>query len=196
MPVQSLPTRRYTEAEFLAARDAAPPGERWELVDGEALVTPGSHWLHQRTAIELMVSLRQYVQQQAIGETFISPLDLRLATALILQPDILVVPPATLSSRADIVNRALLAVEIISPSSARYDRFTKRLKYQQHRVTEYWIVDEQSRSIERWQPDDERPAVLDGTLVWQPAGASEPFTLDIQQFFRTVLPADEVSGDA
>src|SRR5262245_41713278 len=45
MPAQRAPHRRWTEEEFYAARDAAPPGERWELVDGEALVTPSPHWV-------------------------------------------------------------------------------------------------------------------------------------------------------
>src|SRR5437660_1715351 len=43
MPAQRQ-NRRWTEAEFYAARDAAPAGERWELVDGEVLVTPSPHW--------------------------------------------------------------------------------------------------------------------------------------------------------
>src|SRR6185437_308766 len=37
-------TRPWAEAEFRAARDAAPQGERWELVDGMALVTPSASW--------------------------------------------------------------------------------------------------------------------------------------------------------
>ena len=39
MPVRA-PHRPWTEDEFYTARDAAPPGERWELVDGEVLVAP------------------------------------------------------------------------------------------------------------------------------------------------------------
>lgn len=33
MPSTLPSSRRYTEDEFLAARDAAPRGERWELLD-------------------------------------------------------------------------------------------------------------------------------------------------------------------
>ena len=36
MPVQRVSQRKWTVEEFYAARDAAPPGERWELVDGES----------------------------------------------------------------------------------------------------------------------------------------------------------------
>ena len=48
MPAQRAPDRRWTEEEFYVAREAAPPGERWELVDGQVLVTPSPHWVHQR----------------------------------------------------------------------------------------------------------------------------------------------------
>ena len=54
------PHRPWTEEEFHAARDAAPPGERWELVDGEVLVTPSPDWVHQRIVGRLYVLLDAY----------------------------------------------------------------------------------------------------------------------------------------
>ena len=85
----------------------------------------------------------------------------------------------------------MLAAEVLSPSSARYDRVKKRPAYQRNRVSEYWIIDEQSRTIERWRPDDERPDVISDELMWQPAGANEPFTVALPEFFRGLLPEDE-----
>jgi Uma2 family endonuclease len=80
----------------------------------------------------------------------------------------------------------LLAVEVLSPSSGRYDRVTKRPHYQRH-VPEYWIVDLDARLFERWRAGDERPEILTETLEWTPAGASEPFTLDLIRFFALVF---------
>jgi Uma2 family endonuclease len=82
-----------------------------------------------------------------------------------------------------LVSRLLLGVEALSPSSARFDRVIKRPRYQRNRVPEYWIVDRESRTFERWQPDDERPAILSDTLVWHPEGASMSFELDIPSLF-------------
>ena len=48
-----------------------------------------------------------------------------------------------------------------------------------------------SQTIERWTPDDERPSLLAEQLVWHPAGASEPFVLDIVQFFKDVTAEDD-----
>ena len=157
--------RRWTEEEFYAARDAAPYGERWELVDGAVLVTPMPHWTHQRAVFRLGVALDAYVRSQSIGEVFTAPLDVKLQPGLVLQPDILVVPDGVLRAHGDIVNRLLLAVEAISPGSARYDRVIKRPADQRNRLPEYWVVDERSGTVERWRPDDERPEILSEQLV-------------------------------
>jgi Uma2 family endonuclease len=180
--------RRWTEAEFYEARDAAPFGERWELVDGEVLVTPSPHWVHQRIVLRLAEHLVPYVRAQKLGETFISPLDVKLEPGLVLQPDLLVVPNGELRTREDIVRRLLLAVEMISPGSARHDRVTKRPRYQRNRVPEYWIVDDTSQTVERWRPDDTRPELLAEQLVWAPEGCQQPFVLDLVAFFTSVLP--------
>ena len=62
----------------------------------------------------------------------------------------------------------LLAVEVLSPSTARADRTVKRRLYQRAGVPEYWIVDLEARLVERWRPADERPEVLTDTLTWRP----------------------------
>jgi Uma2 family endonuclease len=181
--------RRWTEADFYKARDDAPFGERWELVDGEVLVTPSPHWVHQRIVVRLLERLLPYVRDQNLGEVFVAPLDVKLEPGLVLQPDLLVVPNGELRTREDTVRRLLLAVETISPGSARHDRVTKRPRYQRNRVPEYWIVDENSQTVERWRPDDTRPELLAEQLIWSPDGCREPFVLDLVSFFSAVLPA-------
>jgi Uma2 family endonuclease len=191
MPAHRALRRRWTEEEFYAARDAAPPGERWELVDGEVLVTPSPHWMHQRILVRLTVLLDPYVRTQGLGELFVSPLDVKLEPGLVLQPDLLVVPAGELRRKSDIVRRLLLAVETVSPSSARHDRVTKRPVYQRNRVPEYWIVDEMSRTVERWTPVDERPELVAERLAWHPAGAAQPFVLDLVAFFAEIAAEDD-----
>jgi Uma2 family endonuclease len=75
---------------------------------------------------------------------------------------------------------------VLSPSSAQHDRVRKRPLYQRH-VPEYWIVDLDARLVERWRPDDDRPEILTGVLAWHPAGASEPFRLELPAYFAQVL---------
>jgi len=195
MPAQRTDTRRWTEEEFYAARDAAPPGERWELVDGELLVTPSPHWTHQNVVGRLFVLLDAYVRAHSLGMVFCAPLDVRLRSGLVTQPDLLVVPAGLLGTYEDTVNQLLLAVETISPGSARFDRVVKRPRYQRERVPEYWIIDQRSETIERWRPDDERPEILADRLIWHPEGAVEPLDVDVVRFFADLaLPREEGSG--
>ena len=62
----------------------------------------------------------------------------------------------------------------------------KRPLYQRH-VPDYWIVDLVARLFERWATSDDRPELLIETLVWSPAGAATPFTLDVTLFFASVF---------
>ena len=183
MAAQQL-ARRWTEAEFEVARDASPAGERWELVDGEVLVTPSPHWQHQRIIVRLVARLEEYLGAQGVGTAFVAPLDVKLEPGSVTQPDILVVPAGHLDDEIYFVSRLLLAVEVISSASARFDHVIKRPRYQRSRVPEYWVVDRESRTFERWQPDDERPAILSDVLVWHPEGAKTPFLLDIPSLFE------------
>jgi len=84
----------------------------------------------------------------------------------------------------------LLAVEVVSPSSIRADRFTKRRLYQEVRVPCYWVVDPDQRTVEAWAPDDTFPTVERERVTWQPAGAGEVFVLELpscsSRFERTV----------
>jgi Uma2 family endonuclease len=92
MAAQRTADRRWTEDEFYEARDAAPPGERWELVDGSVLATPSPHWTHQRAVARLFVLLDAYVRRQQIGETFFSPLDVKLEPGLEFFADVAALP--------------------------------------------------------------------------------------------------------
>jgi Uma2 family endonuclease len=81
----------------------------------------------------------------------------------------------------------LLAVEVLSPSTARADRQVKRRLYQEERVGEYWIVDLDARVVERWRAGDDRPEIVAGTLSWNAEPSGPPFELDLPRFFSEVL---------
>lgn len=182
--------RRWSAREVRELIDRSPLATpRYELVDGELLVTPSPGAPHQDAAFRLLQALNAYLEIVPIGYGFMSPLDVDLETELIVQPDVLVVPMAEfqrLRREKRPVRELLIAAEILSPSSGRFDRVTKRGPYQRH-AGEYWIVDLDSRVVERWQPNDERPQILSRELVWHPAVAAEAFRLDLPRYFAEVL---------
>lgn len=95
------------------------------------------------------------------------------------------------------MTRLLLAVEVLSPGSARHDRITKRRFFQAQQVPDYWVVDGEANAFEMWRPGDERAALVDDRLEWRPAGADVAFELDVRQLFIDVsdAPAPASAGE-
>ena len=174
--------RYYTRDEVLAFPD---DGNRYELVYGELLVSPSPVVSHQLVVGRLFASLHSYVERYAVGRAFMSPADLSWGREdVIVQPDVFVVSPANArASQWEAMRRFHLFVEVLSPSTARYDRFTKRRLYQEMQVPLYWLIDLARRQAEVWTPGASTPGYEERRLVWEPAGASEAFAMDLAELF-------------
>jgi len=183
--------RRWTLIEVRALIDATPePAPRFELVDGELLVTPSPVTRHQRAVRALLVAIDAYLERTAFGEALDSPFDVQLEPDTIVQPDVFAVPREE-ARRLDTEMPArslILVIEVISPSSALADRGPKRELYQRH-VPDYWIVDLDAQLFERWRPGDDRPEIVRERIEWNPAGASDVFTLDLPAYFARLVGA-------
>jgi Uma2 family endonuclease len=119
----------------------------------------------------------------------LAPADLDLRSGQLVQPDLFVVPlqPDGREPKAwSDCGIPLLIAEVRSPSTAYHDRTTKRLRFQQSGVAEYWIVDADARAFERWNPSDSRPEVLDDRITWHPEGVSDALVIDLAEYFREV----------
>ena len=117
-----------------------------------------------------------------------APADIIFSARRLLQPDLLVVPsrPGEPPPNWVAVKSLPLVVEVLSPSTARADRYRKRAIYMDEGVGEYWIVDAGQRLIERWRPGDSEPQVITDELVWSPREGVAPFTLDVVAYFDEV----------
>ena len=186
MAMPALMPRFWTAAEVQALPD--DPSNRYECVDGVLLVSPTPRLVHQSAVSELIFVLESLVRPAGIGTVFVAPSDWVLDPRTLVQPDVYVVPlvdgrrPRTDEERG----HPLLFIEILSPSTARFDRVVKRGRYQRANI-EYWIVDLDSRLIERWLPGDERPSIHAERVEWQPVGAETPFVIALEPFFTEVL---------
>lgn len=177
---------RWTAAQV---RELPDDGNRYEVVDGELLVTPAPRYDHQDAVAQLWRRLDDYLQIVLVGHATISPADVELDPHTLVQPDVFVVKLVEgrrPKNWADLQG-LLLAVEILSPSSARADRTVKRRRYQREGIPEYWVVDVDARLVERWRPGDERPEILTDALTWQPDVAREPLSVDLRAYFTQVL---------
>jgi Uma2 family endonuclease len=163
---------------------------RYELIDGELVVTPSPGVPHQDAQGRLMALLVPYSLRNAFFKVWVSPADIELEEESITQPDIFVLPAEIKTDDSPVtwrdVDRLYLAIEILSPGSMRADRILKRNLYMRTSVAEYWIVDIDAQVIERWKPDVATPEIISETMRWLPAGASEPLEFNVREFFEKV----------
>lgn len=177
--------QRWSRAMVLALPS---DGMRHELVDGEHIVSPAPRPAHQLVTQALVRRLWPYVESSGKGEIMFLPADLSLGEDEVLQPDLFVYPTSERRplSWLDITS-LLLVVEVLSPSTARFDRLLKRHRYQRARVPEYWLVDPDGRVVERWRPDDSRPEIVDGLLEWRIVPGADAVQVDLPAMFREAL---------
>jgi Uma2 family endonuclease len=173
----------WTRAQVLSLPE---DGKRYELIDGELVVTPSPAMRHQAVVSALFERLVGYVASAGLGRVLSAPADLFGQYGQLAQPDLFVVPTRAVGEW-DAVPTPSLVIEVLSPSTARNDRVLKRRFYQRMGVAEYWIVDVDARMVERWRPGDERPEVIAEDLSWAPAAGGVPLVIDLPVLFVEAL---------
>lgn len=137
----------WTEEEFLKFHT----NRMAELVNGRLEILPMPTWLHQLIVKYLLAELEQHLSQSKIGGTVLfAPLPSRLFPKTIREPDILYVSAANLPTDiAGYPDKLDLVMEVVSSGSAarRRDYVDKRIDYAKARISEYWIVDPETRTI-------------------------------------------------
>ncbi len=162
-------------------------GNRYEVVYGELLVTPAPRLWHQELAVRLARTVSEYLEREPVGHLLPSPADISWTADTLVQPDLFVAPldqVRTLDWTQ--VKDLLLVIEVLSPSTLRYDRFTKRRLYQERRIPSYWAVDGEERWVEVWTPAAQFPTVERERLVWHPQGARAALSLELRELFRPI----------
>lgn len=169
----TLPGQHYTYEAY----KRLPDDHRYEVLAGELVVTPAPSNPHQRILLRLAARLEFFTQELDLGTCFMAPTDLVLSEKTVLQPDLLFVS----RQRASIIDPVSgvhgapdLVAEILSPSTERRDRTTKRQLYSTYGVGEYWIIDpeaalievltQQGQGLELWQRFSGHVALTSPTL--------------------------------
>jgi Uma2 family endonuclease len=181
----------HTAERWTAERVRALPddGNRYETIAGELFVTPAPSFDHQDAVLRFVRPIQDYLERTGAGYPAFSPADIEFDAETLVQPDLFVVPlvEGRRPRRWSDISRLLLAVEVLSPSTARADRTVKRHLFQRVGVPNYWIVDVEARLVEIWRPGDGRPEIATETLLWQPDPVFEPLVIELPPLFSAVL---------
>jgi Uma2 family endonuclease len=186
MGMAATPAQVTTLEEFFALPE--DNSHRHELLDGVYLVSQPPSYRHQVAVMELFRRLQPALADRPDLILFPVLGDIVLGPRSVVQPDLFIVPrPASAEVHWRDMAVPLLAIEVLSPGSAARDRGIKRQLYQHAAVPEYWIVDLDSRLVERWRPGDSRPEILREVLTWVVPGSHMPFELGLAEFFANLL---------
>jgi len=139
--------KRYTYSDYCSWDD----GQRWELIDGYAyLMAPAPTQAHQSAGGYIYIQLANFLKGKSC-RVFYAPFDVRLNAFsddnTVVQPDLLVVCDMSKLDGKCCVGAPDFVIEILSPSTARFDRTIKFDLYKAAGVREYWIVDPDTKTV-------------------------------------------------
>ena len=125
-------------------------GWRYEVISGELHRSPTPSAEHQSVVVALIHGVETYVRQHGVGRVLVAPIDVMLpGLASPVQPDVLVVLNVNLGIiRQRVEGVPDLVIEVLSPATARHDRYTKYQLYAEAGVGEYWIIDPEARAAD------------------------------------------------
>ena len=135
----AVTVRKMTLEEYRALPD---DGNRYELIDGELLVTAAPTTDHQDLLAVTYRLLFAATEARGLGKIFFAPTEIRFPGGSIVQPDLVYLRQDRLylRKRAAILGAPDLIVEVLSPST-RDDLGKKRRLYEAEGVPEYWVVE-------------------------------------------------------
>ena len=146
------PPVKFTYKEYRTL----PEGSRYQLIEGDLIVSPAPSWRHQIVLMRIAVALYNFVTPKGLGFVCAAPVDVILGDQDTAQPDVLYVAAehASMISPEGVRGGPDLCVEILSKRTEALDRGAKRLLYAKHGVAEYWIVDPEANTLEVFRLQD------------------------------------------
>ncbi|MBV8883915.1 MAG: Uma2 family endonuclease [Chroococcidiopsidaceae cyanobacterium CP_BM_RX_35] len=133
-------------------------GDRYEIIEGELLVTRAPHWKHQKAAGRINTALDIWSQSTHLGETVPAP-GLIFSDADNVIPDVAWASHKRLALLLDDAGHLTAApeliVEVLSSGAAnqRRDRDLKLRLYSARGVQEYWLIDWEAQQLEVYRRD-------------------------------------------
>lgn len=167
--------------------DFPDDGNRYELIDGSLLVSPTPSYQHQVVVVQLSYLLQTF--QPPGLQVLTAPFAVRPSPDTEVQPDVLAAMTEDFTPK-NLATGPLLAVEVLSPSTAIHDLNTKKALYERLGSDSYWVIDPIDPALTAFELDDngkyQEVAVVKGDEVFE---ATRPFSL-------RVVPSELLEGEA
>jgi Uma2 family endonuclease len=151
-------TMRWTSADLELLPD---DGKRYEIIAGVLYEMPAPNLVHAKIIMNIIAIFLPLIEALG-GHIYTAPVDVFMADADPVQPDIMVLLPDQLhlESKRGIEGPPALVVEVLSPSNPEHDRLVKRALYARGGVLEYWLISPEAGIIEILVLDGDRYRIL------------------------------------
>ena len=143
---------RLSVDEYLAFIARRPSAERWQLIDGVAIMLTPPTLRHQTVARNLMVDLNVHFRIKNLPFSALQEVGLIVPDVAQFRPacDVAVVD-TSIDLDSSFADRFFLVAEVLSPSSTEDDVELKRTRYLQHPDNLYCLIISQSEfKVEVW----------------------------------------------
>jgi len=145
--------KKYSYADYLASDEDI----RYEVISGEMIsMSPSPTPKHQDVVDELTAEFKMFLRGKECM-AFSAPMDVCLFAKNgtkyedikdWVQPDLMILCDRSKIGKNNIIGAPDLIIEVLSPSTARNDRWVKFNSYEKAGVKEYWIVDPLNMTVE------------------------------------------------
>ena len=175
MALAKIKSEPYTAAEYLEIERRSDV--RHEFLDGEIYAMAGESLSHSRICINLGGEVRNKLKGKSC-EALSPNMKVRTSTAsLFSYPDLTIVcgEPQFHDNKKDVLVNPKVIFEVLSPSTAEYDRTTKFQKYRMgnETLTDYVLVSQDKIFVEHFAKQ------TDGNWVYQSfANSTEVFKIE------------------
>jgi len=161
---------KFSVEEFFALMESRPEEERWQLIDGVAMMMPPPTLAHQRIASNLAFELNAHFRAHRPELCALQEVGLIVPEAELFRPEADVAVLDAVADYESYANKFYFVAEVLSDSNTDKDIAVKRQRYIQHPDNLYFVLIEQKRvraevlaRANGWQPVvlDRLDAVLD-----------------------------------
>lgn len=139
-----------TRLTYEHLRQLPDDGKRYEIVNGELLVSPSPNRRHQETVGNVYDLLRR-AQQAGFGKAYFAPFDVIFDQHNVTQPDVLFIGNERLGipTEDNIQGAPDIVVEVLSPGTRLRDEGVKLALYASMRVRYYLMPDPTDQVVHR-----------------------------------------------
>jgi Uma2 family endonuclease len=142
--------KNYTYEDYLRLDD----GNDYEVIGGKLILVPKPRLYHQEIVGRLIIFLGNFIKENRQGKIY-SDVDVIFADQVV-SPDVIFISKDRFSimTENNIQGAPDLVIEVLSPSTQKYDRKQKSQLYYSGGVKEYWIVDPGLQLVEIFVPGE------------------------------------------